>query len=123
MTGIVARFLTCDGVDGGEVCDEELMAPDGIKSVHQLKAVAYRDYGWSTRGQDLCPRHAGREQAPHPAPCRAPSSPSCTCDSGEYFTCGAELGRDEFPFTCERRVAHVGPCGTTRDTELTGGAK
>lgn len=47
--------------------------------------------------------------------CTAPHSPSCSCASGEYQFCGASLGRDEYPFTCNRRVAHEGPCSGALD--------
>jgi hypothetical protein len=33
----------------------------------------------------------------------------------EYRSCGADLGRDEPPFTCNRRIGHDGPCGPDRD--------
>lgn len=33
----------------------------------------------------------------------------------EYRYCGADLRRDEYPYTCERRIGHSGPCGPTRD--------
>lgn len=33
----------------------------------------------------------------------------------EYRYCGADLSRDEYPFTCERRISHDGPCGPDRD--------
>ncbi|NUS78439.1 MAG: hypothetical protein HOV70_19880 [Streptomyces sp.] len=35
--------------------------------------------------------------------------------ASEYRYCGADLGRAEYPFTCERRIAHKGPCAPTRD--------
>lgn len=50
--------------------------------------------------------------------CTAPHSPSCSCANGEYRFCGADLGRSEFPFTCSRRVAHVGQCSPEPDSEL-----
>lgn len=50
--------------------------------------------------------------------CTAPHSPSCSCASGEYRFCGASLGRDEYPFTCNRRVAHQGPCSGDLDSEV-----
>lgn len=34
---------------------------------------------------------------------------------GEYRYCGASLGRTDYPYTCERRVGHDGPCGPDRD--------
>lgn len=34
----------------------------------------------------------------------------------EYLYCGADLGRSEYPFTCERRVAHDGRCAPKRDS-------
>lgn len=49
-------------------------------------------------------------RAQHPAPCRVPDSPSCSCGGDEYRFCGASLGRDEYPLTCNRRVAHQGAC-------------
>ncbi|MFD9834459.1 hypothetical protein [[Kitasatospora] papulosa] len=51
--------------------------------------------------------------------CTSPNSPSCSCASGEYRFCGASLGRDEYPFTCNRRVAHQGPCSGELDPEAT----
>lgn len=33
----------------------------------------------------------------------------------EYRYCGADLGRTEFPFTCNRRIAHKGTCGPDWD--------
>lgn len=68
-----------------------------------------------------CPGH---EMAPNPCrcPCHGckhhcaahdpePESPR------EDFYCGADLDRDEFPFTCHRHVAHDGPCGPDRDKD------
>jgi len=57
MSGLIVRLLLCDGTDDGEVCDAELTADDDIKSLTQLRTVAYRDHGWSTRGGDHCPAH------------------------------------------------------------------
>lgn len=34
---------------------------------------------------------------------------------GEYLSCGADLGRDEYPFTCHRRIGHNGKCSGDRD--------
>lgn len=36
---------------------------------------------------------------------------------GEYRYCGADLGRDEPPPTCNRRITHDGPCGPDHDAE------
>ncbi|MEI5522487.1 hypothetical protein WB388_17950 [Streptomyces brasiliscabiei] len=41
-----------------------------------------------------------------------PAAPS------EYLYCGADLGRNEYPFTCERRIGHDGKCGPNRDTQV-----
>lgn len=35
----------------------------------------------------------------------------------EYLSCGADLGRDEWPHTCQRRIRHDGPCGPDRDED------
>lgn len=48
---------------------------------------------------------------PHTAGCpKAPAAPD-----DEYRYCGASLGRDEYPFTCERRIAHDGLCSPEAD--------
>lgn len=57
MTSLVIRILLCDGVDGGEVCPGEITAQDDVRSVVQLRTVAHRDHGWSTRHGDFCPDH------------------------------------------------------------------
>lgn len=57
MSGLIVRLLTCDGTDDGEVCDAELTAGDDVRSLVQLRTVAFRQHGWSTRGRDLCPMH------------------------------------------------------------------
>ncbi|MEK8141772.1 hypothetical protein NKH18_01385 [Streptomyces sp. M10(2022)] len=36
----------------------------------------------------------------------------------EHFSCGMDLGRDEYPFTCGRRVAHQGVCSGDLDSGL-----
>lgn len=36
-------------------------------------------------------------------------------EATEYRYCGADLGRTEYPYTCNRRIAHKGPCDPTRD--------
>lgn len=33
----------------------------------------------------------------------------------EYRFCGADLGRDTYPFTCNRRIGHDGNCGPGLD--------
>jgi hypothetical protein len=33
----------------------------------------------------------------------------------EYFYCGADLRRDEWPYTCHRHIRHDGPCGSDRN--------
>ncbi|WP_413102276.1 hypothetical protein [Streptomyces sp. Inha503] len=38
-----------------------------------------------------------------------------TRHAGEYRYCGADLGRDKYPYTCNRRIGHDGPCGPDRD--------
>jgi hypothetical protein len=40
--------------------------------------------------------------------------------AAEYRSCGADLGGDEYPFTCNRRIAHTGPCGPDRDDDAPG---
>ena len=35
----------------------------------------------------------------------------------EYLYCGADLDREEFPFTCYRSVGHDGTCEPVRDSE------
>lgn len=60
MSSLVVRILLCDGLTDGEVCDAELTADDSVRSVTQLRTVAYRDNYWSTRGRDLCPDHNTR---------------------------------------------------------------
>ena len=60
MSGLVVRILLCDGLTDGEACDAELTATPDMRSLTQLRTVAYRDLGWSTRGQDLCPEHNTR---------------------------------------------------------------
>lgn len=82
MTAHVARYLTCDGLPDGEVCDAELMADDGVDLIYTLRRTA-RDGGWVAVGdghdrRDYCP-DCRTPDAPHPAPCRFPSSPDCTC--------------------------------------------
>lgn len=62
MSALVVRILLCDGTTNGEVCDAELTAPDDVTSLHQLRAIAHRDHGWTTRGQDLCPNHNTRQE-------------------------------------------------------------
>ncbi|MFE2019845.1 hypothetical protein ACFW9O_17595 [Streptomyces sp. NPDC059499] len=57
MSGLVVRLLLCDGVDDGEVCDAELTATTDVRSLAQLRTVAFREHGWSTRGGDHCPAH------------------------------------------------------------------
>lgn len=57
MSAVVIRILTCDGTTSGEVCPNELGGDPDVTSLHQLRAVAYRDHGWHTRGRDLCPDH------------------------------------------------------------------
>ncbi|THA72524.1 hypothetical protein E6R60_26720 [Streptomyces sp. A0642] len=51
------------------------------------------------------------------ASCKAPDSPSCSCNNAEYRFCGATLDRTEPPFTCNRRVAHNDPCSPDLDKE------
>lgn len=34
---------------------------------------------------------------------------------GEYLYCGADLGRYEYPFTCNRRIGHGDQCSGDRD--------
>ena len=41
----------------------------------------------------------------------------------EYRLCGADLGRDEAPYTCNRRVAHGGGCSPDFDGAPGGLAK
>ncbi|AEM88878.1 hypothetical protein [Streptomyces violaceusniger] len=53
-----------------------------------------------------CARAGEHVQAPEDAPKEA----------GEYLFCGADLGRGEPPFTCNRRVAHKGRCSPRMDT-------
>ena len=60
MSALVVRILLCDGANDGEACDAELTAEDDIRTVKQLRTVAYRDHNWSTRGRDLCPEHNTR---------------------------------------------------------------
>lgn len=57
MSALVVRLLLCDGTDDGEVCPAELCAEDGVTSLAQLRKVAYRDHGWSTKRGDFCPEH------------------------------------------------------------------
>lgn len=47
------------------------------------------------------------------APCPDHPRPSLAAD--EYRFCGADLGRDEPPYTCNRRIAHEGACGPDMD--------
>ncbi|MGW6600491.1 hypothetical protein [Streptomyces sp. NPDC055036] len=79
--------------------------------------VRCRHYGepCSTR---CCTRARSRDFPGVTPSCTAPHSPSCCCGSGEYRFCGASLGRDEYPFTCHRRVAHTGPCSGELDDEV-----
>ncbi|MFE9363719.1 hypothetical protein ACFYNN_13060 [Streptomyces sp. NPDC006978] len=64
MSGLIVRLLLCDGLDDGEVCDAELTATPDVTSLTQLRTIAFRDLGWSTRGgRDLCPRHNTRKAA------------------------------------------------------------
>lgn len=63
-------------------------------------------------------RLTGEQKPPSDRPtCAAPESPSCSCNGDEYRFCGATLGRTEYPFTCNRRVAHHGPCSGEMDAE------
>ncbi|MEV0917896.1 hypothetical protein AB0I93_27010 [Streptomyces sp. NPDC049967] len=64
MTGLIVRLLLCDGTDDGEVCDAELTAEDNVTSLTQLRTIAYRDHGWTTRRGDYCPRHRPAAQLP-----------------------------------------------------------
>lgn len=58
-------------------------------------------------------RPCGRELSTG-EPC--PDHPRPGTTSVEYLFCGADLGRDEPPYTCNRRVAHDGACGPDMDT-------
>lgn len=51
--------------------------------------------------------------------CRCEPQPSPTSEDtvAEYLYCGADLDRDEFPFTCYRRIGHDGACGPTTDPD------
>ncbi|WP_405925472.1 hypothetical protein [Streptomyces sp. NBC_00035] len=52
-----------------------------------------------------------------------PTSPEAAHMSGyhlpdsEYLYCGADLDRNEPPHTCNRQIAHKGPCSPERDPE------
>ncbi|MFD6531545.1 hypothetical protein [Streptomyces sp. NPDC060184] len=48
-----------------------------------------------------------------------PTQGSAPSAQPEYRFCGADLGRDESPFTCNRRIAHQGSCSGEMDTEVT----
>lgn len=61
MTAIVTLRLLCEGRPAGQPCGTELAAPADVHSIKHLRTVAYRDFGWMTRGRDLCPACRLRE--------------------------------------------------------------
>lgn len=81
---------------------------DHYRGMHLSRFAIYRDGDWHPDPAKIAKYQA--EQA-------ASASPS----DGEYLFCGAALGTIEPPFTCERRVAHDGPCSPDRDQDATGG--
>lgn len=128
------------GATGGTVAEVRVQYPEGVERVDEVARLRARV---SELEQE---RHSTNEvlsdaaealrvsrdriaaleaERSRPAPvlpaaspsCTAPHSPSCSCASGEYRFCGASLGRDEFPFTCHRRVAHKGRCSGELDPE------
>ncbi len=60
MTGLVIRILTCDAVDGGEVCDSEFGGDPATVSLDALRGEAAEE-GWRRLpGDDVdyCPHHS-----------------------------------------------------------------
>lgn len=60
-----------------------------------------------------CPKRFNRHAEGCPA-LPAPGAPDI-----EYRFCGADLGHDEYPYTCNRRIAHQGMCSDEMDAEVT----
>ena len=57
MSASVVRTLHCDTTD----CPTKLLAPEDVRTVIQLRTVAHRRFGWSTRRGDHCPKHTPKE--------------------------------------------------------------
>lgn len=81
---------------------------DHYRGKHLSRFASYRDGDWRPDPEKIAKYEA--EQAT--------SAPAA---SGEYLYCGADLGRTEYPYTCERRIAHDGPCSPRRDEDAEGG--
>lgn len=81
---------------------------DHYRSMHLSRFAIYRDGDWHPDPEKIAKYEA--EQATSAVP-----------SSGEYLYCGAGLGRTEYPYKCQRRVAHHGPCSPRRDQDAAGG--
>lgn len=57
MSATVIRRLHCDE----PACPAVLLAPEDVRTVTQLRTVAYRRFGWSTRSGDHCPQHTRKD--------------------------------------------------------------
>lgn len=75
---------------------------DHYRGKHLSRFASYRDGDWRPD-----PDKIAKYQAQKIASTAPPED--------EYLYCGADLGRDEPPHTCERRVAHDGPCPAEHD--------
>lgn len=57
MAAEVIRRLRCDE----PACTAVLLAPEDVRTIVQLRTVAYRRFGWSTRHGDRCPQHTQKD--------------------------------------------------------------
>jgi hypothetical protein len=75
-----------------------------------------RSYYWSHLGRFASYRDGDWRPDPDKlAKYEAEQAASASLRSGEYLYCGADLGGTEPPYTCNRRVAHGGPCSPDLD--------
>ncbi len=77
------------------------------RGMHLSRFAIYRDGDWHPDPAKIAKYEA--EQAQKAADETAP-----TGEESRY--CGADLGRS-YPVTCERRIAHTGPCSPIRDQD------
>jgi hypothetical protein len=73
--------------------------------LHLGRFASYRDGDWV-----LDPDKVSKLQPPGLA-----SNGGHDLPGSEYQYCGADLGRSEPPCTCNRRIAHDGPCSPEHD--------